>query len=178
MCIRDSIDAAQIRLDLLDQGRALGQIAHIRLIDRAGSPGFTDFGGDGLGPLGVAAIVDGHFGPQRPKLRGNGRADAAACIAPLADVDTTHCVTAERAFSRALGGSCQVPLGGYAIIENGPDGDTLWLRGFVATADGTEMVSGELYGKPEDADIIGRTLAQMLRDQGADAILEKLAACN
>jgi len=102
------------------------------------------------------------------------RADAAAWIAPLADADTTHCVNAERAFSRALGGSCQVPLGGYAIIANGD----LWLRGFVATADGKEMVSGELYGKPEDADVIGRTLAQILRDQGAEAILEKLAACN
>jgi hydroxymethylbilane synthase len=80
-------------------------------------------------------------------------------------------VRAERAFSRALGGSCQVPLGGYAIIENG----MLWLRGFVATPDGREMVAGELRGNPRDDETIGRTLAQMLRDQGADPILEKLA---
>ena len=39
------------------------------------------------------------------------------------------------------------------------------------------MVSGELRGQPSDADAIGRILAQMLRDDGADAILEKLAAC-
>ena len=101
------------------------------------------------------------------------RADAAAFIAPLADAETTHCVRAERAFSRALGGSCQVPLGGYAIIENGQ----LWLRGFVATPDGKEMVSGELRGAPADDDMIGRTLAQMLRDRGADAILAKLGTC-
>jgi hydroxymethylbilane synthase len=39
----------------------------------------------------------------------------AAVVAPLNDPETAHCVKAERAFSRALGGSCQVPLGGYAV---------------------------------------------------------------
>ena len=102
------------------------------------------------------------------------RADAEAFIAPLADAETTHCVRAERAFSRALGGSCQVPLGGYAIIENGQ----LWLRGFVATPDGTEMVADELRGNPQDDETIGRLLAQMLRDKGADPILEKLACAS
>ena len=99
------------------------------------------------------------------------RADAAAWSAPLRDVDTTHCVRAERAFSRALGGSCQVPLGGYAILENGQ----LWLRGFVATPDGRQMVSGERRGAPDDDELIGQQLAQALRDQGAAAILAVLA---
>ena len=84
----------------------------------------------------------------------------------------TACVP--NAFSRALGGSCQVPLGGYAIIENGQ----LWLRGFVATPDGTEMVADELRGNPQDDETIGRLLAQMLRDKGADPILEKLACAS
>jgi len=105
------------------------------------------------------------------------RADAAAWIAPLIDLDTTHCVGAERAFSRALGGSCQVPLGGYAVLEDGSQGKTLWLRGFVATPDGRNMVSGELRGAPESAEFIGLQLAQQLRDQGADAILAALAHC-
>lgn len=100
-----------------------------------------------------------------------GRDDAAAWIAPLADAETTHCVRAERAFSRALGGSCQVPLGGYAVI----DGGELWLRGFVATADGREMVAAELRGAPADAEAIGLRLAQTLRERGADAILARLA---
>lgn len=102
------------------------------------------------------------------------RADAAAWIAPVNDLETTHCVRAERAFSRALGGSCQVPLGGYAVLENG----ALWLRGFVATSDGRQMVSGELRGAARDDEVIGRQLAQVLRDQGADAILASLAACS
>ena len=96
---------------------------------------------------------------------------ATALVAALNDTETSHCVRAERAFSRALGGSCQLPLGGYAVLENGE----LWLRGFVATPDGKQMVSAELRGAPQDDESIGRILAQMLRDQGADAILEQLA---
>ena len=103
----------------------------------------------------------------------NGRADAAAWVAPLNDPETAHCVKAERAFSRALGGSCQVPLGGYAIFDQGQ----LWLRGFVATPDGQEMVSDDIRGNPADDEALGRELAARLRAKGADAILQKLAAC-
>ncbi|WP_221227611.1 hydroxymethylbilane synthase [Rhodocyclus tenuis] len=99
------------------------------------------------------------------------RPDAAAIVATLNDPDTAHCVRAERAFSRALGGSCQVPLGGYAIIDNGQ----LWLRGFVATPDGKQMVCAELRGARADDEAIGLKLAAMLREQGADAILAQLA---
>ena len=34
-----------------------------------------------------------------------------------------------------------------------------------------------LRGAPADDDMIGSTLAQMLRDRGADAILAKLGTC-
>ncbi|WP_050856474.1 hydroxymethylbilane synthase, partial [Bordetella pertussis] len=53
-----------------------------------------------------------------------GRADVRAMLAPLGDAATLACVTAERAVSRMLGGSCQVPLAAYARI----DGDELALR--------------------------------------------------
>jgi hydroxymethylbilane synthase len=66
-----------------------------------------------------------------------------------------------------------VPLGGYAMIDNGQ----LWLRGFVATADGKEMVSAELRGDPANDEALGCQLAETLRAQGADAILQKLANC-
>ncbi len=107
----------------------------------------------------------------------DGDATMAAVVAPLNDSETAHCVKAERAFSRALGGSCQVPLGGYAVMEDG----SLWLRGFVATPDGQEMVAGELRGAvgkmAGDDEALGRQLADRLRAQGAGAILEKLAHC-
>lgn len=103
----------------------------------------------------------------------DGDAAMAVVVAPMNDPETAHCVKAERAFSRALGGSCQVPLGGYAII----DGGQLWLRGFVASVDGKEMAAGELRGDPADDEALGRQLAEMLRARGADAILEKLTHC-
>ncbi len=101
------------------------------------------------------------------------RADTLALVAPLNDPATACCVHAERAFSRALGGSCQVPLGAYAILENGE----IRLRGFIATPDGRRMLKAELRGAVDDAETLGRVLAQMLRDQGADDILAALADC-
>ena len=104
-----------------------------------------------------------------------GAAAMAAVVAPLNDAVSAHCVRAERAFSRALGGSCQVPLGAYAIVE---DDGRLWLRGFVATPDGKDMVAGELHGDPAADEALGQELADQLRARGAGAILEKLAACS
>ena len=99
------------------------------------------------------------------------RSELAAWLSPLNDAEAAHCTRSERAFSRALGGSCQLPLGGYAMLEDG----RLWLRGFIATADGRQLVSGELRGAPEDDDAIGRALAAQLRGRGADAILAAAA---
>ncbi|MBO3701742.1 MAG: hydroxymethylbilane synthase [Candidatus Accumulibacter sp.] len=100
------------------------------------------------------------------------RADLIALVAPLNDPAAAQCVRAERAFSRALGGSCQLPLAAHAMLEGG----LLWLRGFVALPDGRQLLAGELRGAPDDDEAVGRALAQMLRDQGAGAILDELAA--
>ena len=97
-------------------------------------------------------------------------AAVAACVAPLNDVATAACVRAERAFSRALGGGCQVPLGAYAIIDDG----ALWLRAFVASRDGRRMLRGELRGAPDDDETVGRALARQLLDRGAQEILDSL----
>jgi hydroxymethylbilane synthase len=99
------------------------------------------------------------------------RSELAAWLAPLNDPDTAHCTRCERAFSRALGGSCQLPLGGHAVLEN----SLLWLRGFIATADGRQVISGELRGAPDDDDAIGLALAAQLRERGAEAILAAAA---
>ena len=66
------------------------------------------------------------------------RADLAELLAPLDHPETAWCVRAERAVSRALAGSCVVPLGAYARREV----DGIRLRGFVASPDGARMVRG------------------------------------
>lgn len=92
-------------------------------------------------------------------------------VMPLTDTPTMNCVLAERAFSRALDGSCQVPLGGYAVIE----GSNLWLRGFVALPDGSRMVEGEIRGNVDDGESLGIALANELRQRGADEVLAALS---
>jgi hydroxymethylbilane synthase len=98
------------------------------------------------------------------------RPDLIEFLQPLHHLETAQCIEAERAMSRALGGSCQVPLGGFAEIE----GEVLRLRGFVASPDGTRMISSELSGIPETGTIMGAQLAKNLKVQGAEEILAAL----
>lgn len=99
-----------------------------------------------------------------------GRDDMLELLAPLNHAETAACVTAERATSRALAGSCQVPLGAFARIENG----TLRMTGFVASVDGQRIVRAETQGTPLEADVLGQQLAKLLVAQGADKILAEL----
>src|SRR5690606_30869171 len=46
------------------------------------------------------------------------RTELLDILATLANPATTACVTAERAVSRALGGSCQVPIAAYATLTD------------------------------------------------------------
>ena len=99
------------------------------------------------------------------------RQDLIDLVQPLNHPDTADCVLAERAMSRALSGSCQVPLGGYAEIENG----ALRLRGFVARTDGSQMIQDELRGERSAAEALGHQMGERLISRGADKILAELA---
>jgi hydroxymethylbilane synthase len=98
------------------------------------------------------------------------RTDVLALLEALHHAATARCVAAERAFSRALSGSCNVPLGAYAEAEGGE----LRLRGFVGAPDGSRLVSGASRGPARDPEALGVTLAEGLRAQGAGEILAAL----
>lgn len=98
------------------------------------------------------------------------RADLIGQLAPLGHAATERCVEAERAFSRALSGNCNLPLGAYAELE----GSRIRLRGFVGAPDGTRLVSGELDGPRDAPDALGAALADRLKAQGAADILAEL----
>ena len=91
-------------------------------------------------------------------------------LAPLDHAETSLCVRAERSISRALGGSCSVPLAAYAEIENG----RLRLRALVISPDGTAYAEAESYGAVEDADAVAAAATRELRERGADRILAAL----
>ena len=98
------------------------------------------------------------------------RADVIALLQPLHHPDTAACVLAERAMSRVLAGSCQVPLGGFAEVQNG----RLRMRGFVASPDGQRMVRAELTGDITAPEALGNQIADALLAQGAGEILAAL----
>jgi hydroxymethylbilane synthase len=98
------------------------------------------------------------------------RADVAAWLAPLNDAATAACVRAERAVSRALAGSCEVPLAAFAEIQ----GNQLRLRGLVALPDGSRVASAELSGSVDAPEALGLRLVEQLRAAGADQILAEL----
>lgn len=98
------------------------------------------------------------------------RSDVAHWLAPLAHSTSHVCALAERAVSRALGGSCQVPLAAYATL----DGDELTLSGLVAEPDGSTVYRAQIHGPANNAEELGLSLAEDLKRQGAQAILDRL----
>ena len=94
------------------------------------------------------------------------RNDVIAALAALSDLGTVLATTAERAFSRALSGSCTTPLAAYAQWEEG----RLWIRGYVARRDGSEAMRGEREAEVADAagaEELGLGLADEFLARGA-----------
>lgn len=88
-------------------------------------------------------------------------------LAPLSCDHTTACVQAERAMNRKLEGGCQVPIAGFAQIDDG----ILTLRGRVANEDGSTLLRAQAKGDTTEAESIGLAVANDLLAQGADEIL-------
>lgn len=114
----------------------------------------------------LPAVGQGALGIECLESRG----DLKALLAPLVHGPTTQCVLAERALSRALSGSCNVPIGCLAEIS----GDRLRLRGFVGAPDGRQIVRAESEGPAGDPEALGTALAGTLKKQGAAGILAQL----
>ena len=84
-----------------------------------------------------------------------GREDLKALLAPLADTTTWLRVAAERAVSRAMGGSCSMPLAAHAVLEGGvlelqaawgdPQGSTTLVRAQAQTR-ALDLPSAERLG--------------------------------
>jgi hydroxymethylbilane synthase len=114
----------------------------------------------GQGALGIEICAD--------------RADLRAALAALAHQPTWLAVTAERALSRAMGGSCSMPLAAHAVWSKEP-GDpaqhlllqAAWLDEGAASAPQAPQLrraEGELsVHDVADADRLGQSVAQRLR---------------
>lgn len=159
--LRGNLDT---RLRKLDEGQydaiilAAAGLTRLGLKERIRSviPAEASLPAAGQGALGIEALA------SRPEV--------AAWVAPLNDAATAACVRAERAVSRALAGSCEVPLGAYGEYANG----SLRLRGLVAAPDGMRIARAEKSGPAADPEALGLALVADLRAQGATEILAAL----
>ncbi len=85
----------------------------------------------------------------------------------LNDVETARCVGAERALTRHLQGSCEVPIAAFCIeTDHG-----LHLSGLVGDAASGELLRAQGEGSIDDAEALGRQVAEQLLAQGAGRFL-------
>lgn len=91
-------------------------------------------------------------------------------IAFINDEQTRACCLAERAVSRALGGSCQVPLAAYATIAD----STMRLRALIGDHTTGELVATEQIGPWTEYERLASEAVEALLKQGARRYIEKL----
>ena len=94
----------------------------------------------------------------------------AELIRPLAHAETTLRTRAERAMNAALAGGCQAPVAGYSELRGG----MIEMRGLVGWPDGHEIIRAEISAPPEQAESMGRQLAEDLLARGGRPILDDL----
>jgi hydroxymethylbilane synthase len=95
---------------------------------------------------------------------------ARELAARITDATATACLLAERAVARALGASCNTPLGAHALPA---DGGHMTLRSWVGLPDGSAWRSDELRGELGDPEALGVHGAERLRRAGAVDLLKR-----
>lgn len=91
-------------------------------------------------------------------------------ISVLNDIPTVQRLTAERALNERLGGGCQVPIAGFAQIDE----NRLELRGLVGDAEGKQILRHTVHGAVDSAYRLGIELANELLAQGAESLLRSI----
>lgn len=99
-------------------------------------------------------------------------AEVLLLLKALEHQPTAYRCYAERSFLRSLEGGCQVPIGVNTTLE----GDQLTLLGIVISLDGQKVAKDSVTGLATEAEALGLELAQRLRQQGAQEILDEILA--
>ncbi len=138
----------------------------------------------GLKRLGLAQRIRAVFEPtEMLPAAGQGalgieikadRLDLVAALAPLAHWPTWLAVAAERAVSRAMGGSCSMPLAAHAVWQ----GEQLRLdAAWGEPADAVELQHQPTHQQPLKTALVKASLCQVIRDLSAAAAMgEQVAA--
>ncbi|MYC83126.1 MAG: hydroxymethylbilane synthase [Acidobacteria bacterium] len=89
-------------------------------------------------------------------------------IQGLDDGDSRRAAEAERSLLGRLGGGCQVPIAGFAVVREAQ----LQLTGLVGAADGSRLIRESGQATPEEPVQLGRAVARRLLDRGAGDLLQ------
>jgi hydroxymethylbilane synthase len=196
--VRDALVGA--RLDDLPEGalvatgslRRRAQLAHLRPDLRfEGLRGNMDTRLDRVGRDGVAAVVVAAAALDRlgwgdriderldvaamlPQVGQGALAvecrtddDARCALGRIEHAPARRAVDAERGFLAELGGDCSLPAAAHATLA----GDSLRVRGLLATTDGATVLRHELSGPASAAAALGRSVARHLLDEQGGAQL-------
>lgn len=133
----------------------------------------------GLERLGLADRITARFGSDEMLPAASQGVIGIECLSNDVEIksvlgslnhhDTVQTTNAEREVARVLDASCQSPVAAYAVVEGG----TLTIDGLVALPDGSEHLRESVSGDADDAVSVGARLAEMLREKGADELLER-----
>jgi hydroxymethylbilane synthase len=125
----------------------------------------------GLNRLGMAHVAKGAIEPDEmlPAVaqgcigieRRSDNTVAAALLEPIHHAPTGLRIAAERAYLSTLDGSCETPIAGLAVLDNG----TLWLRGEILRPDGSDAIGGARRVASADGAEAGADLARELLGQ-------------
>jgi len=161
LVIKDLRGNVDTRLRRLDEGHydalilASAGLRRLGLVDRITAP---------IPPEEVlAAVGQGAIGIET-------RADDTTTIAVVNKLDhepTRLACTAERSLLRALGGGCQLPIAGQAVVYY----QQLRLEGLVADPEGKKIIKDRISGPVADAEKLGAQLAHRLLERGAASLL-------
>lgn len=134
----------------------------------------------GLNRLGLGHIPQGHLavtemlpaigqGALGLEVRENDE-EMRHLLEPLNHYPTQVAVAAERAFLARLEGGCLIPVAALGRLENG----FLTVEALISDLEGRHLLQDRLMGPPEQAQALGRRLAEMLLDRGGGEILREI----
>ena len=116
----------------------------------------------GYGPTAYIAELTGLARPLERELA-ELRKNTSELIASLqTETDSVEReLAAERALLARLDGSCQTPIAGLAVLQDGQ----IWLRGEILRPDGSRVIAQDIRGAQADGKALGAALAGAIRSR-------------
>ncbi|MDX8376622.1 MAG: hydroxymethylbilane synthase [Mariprofundales bacterium] len=120
----------------------------------------------------LPAIAQGTLGIQSC----DSETELNALVSQLNHADTVDRTKAERSFLATLEGGCQVPIAAYATLDK--ETNTLFIKGRVGNLTGTILLEDSCRGNRNEAEQLGRKLANKMLAAGAREILQEVYAAS